>query len=93
VNVLNKQSQTADKGCSSSLEVGRGANNYSLENMLRNIYNSFGHVAYGLWNDVSNTKDASGMWVYGLERAGLENEKVFDTCECGYEPSVSIKVG
>jgi len=29
-NVLNKQSQTANKGWSSSLEVGRGANNLSL---------------------------------------------------------------
>jgi hypothetical protein len=29
VNILNKQSLTADKGWSSSLEVGRGANNSS----------------------------------------------------------------
>jgi hypothetical protein len=29
-NILNKQSQTADKGWSSSLEVGSGANNPSL---------------------------------------------------------------
>jgi hypothetical protein len=28
-NILNKQSGTADKGWSSSLGVGRGANNYS----------------------------------------------------------------
>jgi hypothetical protein len=28
-NVLNKQSRTADKGWSSSLRVGRGANNSS----------------------------------------------------------------
>jgi hypothetical protein len=28
-NILNKQSRTADKGWSSSLEVGRGANNSS----------------------------------------------------------------
>jgi hypothetical protein len=90
---LNKQSQAADKGCSSSFGVGRGANNYSLENMLRNNYKSFGHVAYELLNDVSNANDASGMWVYGLEKAGLEKEKVVDTCECGYEPSVFIKVG
>jgi hypothetical protein len=27
VNILNKQSRTADKGWSSSLGVGRGANN------------------------------------------------------------------
>jgi hypothetical protein len=29
-NILNKQSQTADKGWFSSLEVGSGANNPSL---------------------------------------------------------------
>jgi hypothetical protein len=29
VNILNKQSQTVDKGWSSSLEVGRGTNNSS----------------------------------------------------------------
>ena len=29
-NILNKQSRTADKGWSSSLEVGQGANNSSL---------------------------------------------------------------
>jgi hypothetical protein len=28
-NILNKQSLTADKGCSSTLGVGRGANNSS----------------------------------------------------------------
>jgi hypothetical protein len=28
-NILNKQSWTIDKGCSSSLGVGRGANNFS----------------------------------------------------------------
>jgi hypothetical protein len=28
-NILNKQSRTADKGWSSSLEVGLGANNFS----------------------------------------------------------------
>ena len=28
-NILNKQSQTADKGLSSSFGVGRGANNFS----------------------------------------------------------------
>ena len=36
-NKLDKQSQTADKGCSSSLGVGRGANNASpWKPMLRN---------------------------------------------------------
>ena len=30
VNILNKQSRTTDKGRSSSLEIRRGANNFSL---------------------------------------------------------------
>jgi len=30
VNILNKQSRTADKGWSSGLRVGRGANIFSL---------------------------------------------------------------
>jgi len=29
--MLNKQSLTADKGCSSSLGVGRGADNYTVK--------------------------------------------------------------
>jgi hypothetical protein len=38
-NILNKQSRTADKGWSSSLGVGRGANNASpsKKTLLRNI--------------------------------------------------------
>jgi hypothetical protein len=37
-NILNKQSQTNDKGCSSSLDVGRGANKSSPKNsLLRNV--------------------------------------------------------
>jgi len=40
-NELNKQSRTTDKGWSSSLGVGRGANNASLwKLMLRNIHKS-----------------------------------------------------
>ena len=38
-NILNKQSRTADEGWSSSLGVGRGANNPSRKTlMLRNIH-------------------------------------------------------
>jgi len=33
VNILNNQSQTADKGWSSSLGVGQGANNSSTSNL------------------------------------------------------------
>ena len=40
-NELNKQSRTADEVWSSSLEVGRGANNASLwKSMLRNTHKS-----------------------------------------------------
>jgi hypothetical protein len=34
VNILNKQSRTADKGWSSSLGVGRGANNPSPQKIF-----------------------------------------------------------
>ena len=33
------------------------------------------------------------MWVCGLDWAGLEKGKVADACECGNEPSGSIKCG
>jgi hypothetical protein len=38
-NILNKPSRTADKGCSSSLGVGRGTNDSSPQNisLLRNV--------------------------------------------------------
>jgi hypothetical protein len=38
VNVLNKQSMAADKGWSSSLEVGRGANNLSPKKIIFTKY-------------------------------------------------------
>jgi len=37
-NALNKQSQTADKGWSFSLGVGRGANNLSVKNFCVTKY-------------------------------------------------------
>jgi hypothetical protein len=39
-NVLNKQSRTTDRGWSSSMEVGRGANNHHRKttNLLQNIH-------------------------------------------------------
>jgi hypothetical protein len=39
-NILNKQSRTDDKGCSSRMRVGRGANNVSRQkkNKLRNTH-------------------------------------------------------
>jgi len=44
VNILNKQSRTADKGWSTSLGVARGANNASPQKltMLRNISQGLG---------------------------------------------------
>ena len=34
-----------------------------------------------------------GMWVYGLDWAGPGQGQVADTCECGNEPSGSVKCG
>ena len=33
------------------------------------------------------------MWEYGLDRTGSGYEEVAETCECGNEPSGSIKCG
>ena len=33
------------------------------------------------------------MWGYGLDRAGLGQGQMAGTCECGNEPSGSIKCG
>ena len=33
------------------------------------------------------------MWCYGLDRAGLGQGELVDTCECGNEPLGSIKYG
>ena len=33
------------------------------------------------------------MWVYGLDWAGLGQGLVADACECGNEPSGSVKCG
>ena len=35
----------------------------------------------------------SEMWGYGLDRAGSEKGQVAGCCECGDEPSGSIKCG
>ena len=34
-----------------------------------------------------------GMWVYGLDWAGPGYRQVADGCECGNEPSGSVKCG
>ena len=33
------------------------------------------------------------MWVCGLDWAGPEQRQVLDACECGNEPSGSVKCG
>ena len=33
------------------------------------------------------------MWVYGLDWAGPGERQVADACECGNEPSGSVKCG
>ena len=33
------------------------------------------------------------MWVYGLHWAGTGQGQVADSCECGNEPSGSVKCG
>ena len=33
------------------------------------------------------------MWWHGLDRSGSGQGQVAGTCECGNEPSVSIKCG
>jgi len=35
----------------------------------------------------------SGIWGHGLDRAGSGSGQVAGTCECGEEPSGSIKCG
>ena len=46
------------------------------------------------WEDsVKNGSLGSGMWGYGLDRAGSGKGQSAGTCECGNEPSGSIKCG
>jgi hypothetical protein len=61
VNVLHKQSRTAEKECPSSLGVGWGANNSSLLKLisLRNIYRQSLGPGLILWYDLSNER---GTW-------------------------------
>jgi hypothetical protein len=56
-NILNKQSWAADKGWSSNLGVGHGANNPSpyKTNLLRNVSKRLGPGLI-LWHDLSNGK-------------------------------------
>ena len=68
-NILNKQSRTADKGWSSSLEIGRGADNSSSYKLtlLRNRYTCFGPGLL-LWYDVRNGK---GTYLREVGREGV----------------------
>ena len=58
MNILNKQSRTADKAWSSSLGVGRGANISSpLKRMLlRNIHRQRLGPGLIIWYDLSNER-------------------------------------
>jgi len=75
-NILNTQSRTADKGWSSSLGVGQGADNSSLLNciLLRNIHRQSHGPGLILWYDLNNER---GTWVilpivlYGCETWSL----------------------
>jgi hypothetical protein len=59
-NILNKQSRTADKGLSSSLGVGRGANNSSPQkiSLLRKI--TISQVS----NSLKNPQPVQNYWVF-----------------------------
>jgi hypothetical protein len=69
VNILNKQSRTADKGWSSSLGVGRGSNNTSpwKHILLRNIHRqSLGRgliLRYGIRNGLQEVGWGDMDWV------------------------------
>ena len=71
VNVLNMQSRTADKGWSSSLVVGRGANNPSPQKC---IVTKCSCRKPRTWTDTSvrqsNWASGSGMWGNRVDWAG-----------------------
>ena len=58
MNILNKQSRTADKGWSPSLGVGQGANYSSLLKriLLRNIHRQSLGPGLILWYDLINKR-------------------------------------
>ena len=48
----------------------------------------------GRWEDnIKIDLQGSGMWVYGLDGVGSGYEQMTGTCECGNEPSGSIRCG
>ena len=80
-NILNKQSRTSGKGWSSSLGVGRGANNSSLLKriLLHNIHRqNFGpglkneelHYLYSSHNIVGAIKSIRMRWARHVARMG-----------------------
>jgi hypothetical protein len=71
--------ETADKGRSSSLGVGRGANNSSPKKLR--CYSTF-------------LKESKLDWSFCTGQAlGSGQEQVAGSCACGNEPSGSIKCG
>jgi hypothetical protein len=81
-NTLNKQSRTAEKGWSSSLVVGRGANNSSPYKivMLRNRSQSLGPGLI-LWYNLSN---GQGTWDLESPRRRWEDNIKMDLQEVGW---------
>jgi len=57
-NILNKLSRSAEKGCSSSLGVGRGANSSPLLKriLLRNIHKQSLGPGLIIWYDLSKER-------------------------------------
>jgi hypothetical protein len=64
--------------------------------LKNNMFLRLKHCVPALKNIVflrSKTSLESAMWGYGLDRAGSGYGQVAGTCECGNEPSGSIKCG
>jgi hypothetical protein len=81
IYILNKQSLTADKGWSSSLEVGRGAATPHCKNflLLRNVSKCLGPRLI-LWHDLSNGKihkmDLREIGINGVNWIQLAQDRV-----------------
>ena len=72
-NTLNNQSRTADRGCSFSLEVGRGVDNsWPWRLVFLRSLNTFLAPGLILWYDLSNGKK---KWrIYMPEQIGVRQE-------------------
>jgi hypothetical protein len=59
---------------------------------VRNLYRA-GSLTAAVRELAKDGASGSRMWGYGLDRAGSGYGQVAGTCECGNEPSGSIKCG